>query len=124
MRLILHGGSCCGMKHIWGLGYDHADMVPRKRRTQKLKNEGDCYISSPRSFFWLSAPTEPASNRLDRLLEFLDEHRPQGICEIVLNGSQLLGWRDFIEDRGFVQVNKCKNSNSGNTIYVFHRNKE
>lgn len=124
MRLILHGGKCCGFKHIYDLGMYPSEDAPRKRKTKKLKNEGDCYMSSPKSFFWEAAPAETKGQRLDRLLEFLDEYRPNGICEIILSAYQLVGWRDFIKARGFVEVNKCKNSNSGNMIYVYHRNKE
>lgn len=124
MRLILHGGKCCGFKHIYGLGNSPTNYTPRKRKTAKLKNEGDAYMSSTRSFFYEAAPEETKGQRLDRLLKFLDEKRPKGICEIILADWQLVAWRDFIKARGFVEVNKCKNSNSGNTIYVYHRNRE
>lgn len=124
MRLILHGGQCCGFKCIYDLGYCPTETVPAKRKTKKLQNEGDAYYSSPKSFFWESAPEETKGKRLDRLLEFLDEYRPQGICEIILADWQLVAWRPFLLERGFKEVNKCKNSNSGNTIHVFHRNKE
>lgn len=124
MRLILHGGKCCGMKCIYDLGYYPTEIVPRKRKTKKLKNEGAAYLSSPKSFFYEAAPEETKGQRLNRLLEFLDEKRPKGICEIVLADWQLVAWRDFIKARGFVEVNKCMNSNSGNSIHVFHRNQE
>lgn len=124
MRLILHGGKCCGFKHIYDLGYYPTEMMPKKRKTKKLPSEDDQYLSSPKSFFYESAPEESKGARLDRLLEFLDEKRPQGICEIILADWQLVGWRDFIKARGFKLVNKCKNSNSGCTIHIYHRNKE
>ena len=124
MRLILHGGKCCGMKCIYGLGYHPSEIVERKRKTKKLPSESAQYLSSPRSFFYEAAPEETKGERLDRLLEFLDEKRPLGICEIILANWQLVGWRDFIKARGFVEVNKCINSNSLNRIHVFHRNKE
>lgn len=124
MRLILHGGKCCGFKHIYDLGEGPSEIEPKKRKTKKLKNEGSAYISSPRSFFWPSAPEETKGERLDRLLTFLDDYRPRGICEIILSDWQLVAWRNFIRERGFVEVNSCKNSNSGNRIYIYHRNQE
>lgn len=124
MRLILHGGMCCGMKQIYGMGFSVHEMVPAKRRTKVLANEGNQYMSSKKDFHYPSAPKETAGARLDRYLAFLDAYRPKGICEIILADWQLVGWRDFIKERGFVEVNKCKNSNSGNMIHVFHRNKE
>lgn len=124
MRLILHGGKCCGMKHIYNLGYSATEMESAKRKTMKLKNEGDCYMSSVRPFFYPYAPAETKGARLDRYLAFLDENRPRGVCEIILSDWQLVGWRDFIESRGFKLVNKCKNSNSDCTIHIYHRNKE
>lgn len=124
MRLILHGGMCCGMKQIYGMGYSVLEMLPAKRLTKKLANEGHQYMSSKKDFHYPSAPKETAGARLDRYLAFLDAHRPKGICEIILADHQLYVWRDFIKERGFVEVNKCKNSNSLNTIHVFHRNQE
>ncbi len=124
MRLILHGGKCCGMKQIFGMGHSVSEMCPAKRATKRLANEGDQYLSSKKDFHYPAAPAETMGARLDRYLALLDAHRPQGICEIILADHQLYVWRDFIKERGFVEVNKCKNSNSGNMIHVFHRNKE
>lgn len=124
MRIILHGGQCCGIKHIYSLWYDPTSMLPRKKATKPLKNEGSCYMNSPRHFFHPEAPRESYKDRLDRYLAFLDEHRPKGICEIVLSGAQLIAWEKTLLERGFLCVNKCKNSNSGCTVYVYHRNKE
>lgn len=124
MRLILHGGKCCGIKHIYDLGYSAMDMERAKRETTELPDEGARYMSSVRPFFYPAAPAETKGARLDRYLAFLDENRPRGVCEIILSDWQLVGWRSFIESRGFKLVNKCKNSNSGNTIHIYHRNKE
>lgn len=131
MRISLHGGSCCGIKHISGLGYDPHntkgfDACAKKEETPKILGDAGGFIRGDEghNFFWPEAPQESALERLDRYLAFLDEVRPKGICEIVLTGTQLIMWRTLIQERGFVQVNKCYNSNTSHLIYVFHRNKE
>jgi len=54
--------------------------------------------------------------------------RPSGIIEIVLVDSkweaQKTHWGEFIEGLGFKLVNEHLNSNSSNTIYVYHLNTE
>lgn len=123
MRLILHGGKCCGIKHIYDLGRSPNARLPAKRATKKLKSEATYSVSSPSHFHYPSAPAETYVQRLDRYLAFLDANRPKGICEIVLSDYQLVHWRGLLEERGFKLVNKCKNSNSGCTIHIYHRNK-
>lgn len=124
MRMILHGGQCCGIKHIYDLGWSPTSMLAAKRKTRKLKSEATCYMSSKKDFHYPSAPAETYLQRLDRYLAFLDTKRPKGICEIILSDDQLVHWRGILEERGFKLVNKCKNSNSGNMIHIYHRNKE
>jgi hypothetical protein len=124
MDVYLHGGKCCGIKHIFGLGHSPNYTLPRKAPSKVLKNEASCYFNSTKNFFWRAAPAETYLQRLDRILSFLDEVRPQGVCEIVLAATQLLPWQQILLDRGFVRVTECKNSNSGGKIYIFHRAKE
>ena len=124
MQAYIHGGKCCGIKHIQGLGYDPDDMLPAKRRGKKLKNEGSCYMNSTRPFFYESAPAETYLKRLERIIAFIHANRPQGVIEVVLTSYQLIHWRPKIEALGFKLVNKCRNSNSGHTIHIYHLNKE
>lgn len=114
MYLLLHGGQCCGIKHIAGLGY-----FPYSRLDPLPKG----FIAYERS-----APSETYVERLDRYLQFLADENPGGIAEVVLadvegdGKGQLTSWPPILEERGFREVNCCFNSNSGNMIYVFHKN--
>lgn len=124
MQAYIHGGKCCGIKHIQGLGYNPNTMLRAKRRGKQLKNEGSCYMNSTRPFFYKSAPAETYLKRLERIIAFIHANRPQGVIEVVLSDFQLVAWRPEIEALGFKLVNKCKNSNSGQTIHIYHLNKE
>jgi hypothetical protein len=121
MRLRLHGGQCCGIKQIHGLGWGNPhDLVPEKYQTDMLKNEANQYLSSEVDFFWLAAPVESAEERLTRYLDFLNEHRPIGVVEIVLSDAQLIGWRPLLLEKGFILSLSAKNGNSGGCIHIFH----
>lgn len=133
MKIAFHGGKCCGIKTIHGMGTDPnatQSALRKPRRTEKQDN-ADQYgpdIRSSTNFYRYSAPKETSLQRLDRYIAFLKEVRPQGIIEIVLAktsydfSSQLTHWNAPLLERGFKEVNRCKNSNSGNTVVVYHLN--
>jgi hypothetical protein len=73
----------------------------------------------PEDFFFEKAPAETSAERLNRMLKFLKKKRPHGIVEIVLTDSQHL-WFPVLEDHGFVKVTTAVNSNTANTLNVFH----
>ncbi len=120
MQAYIHGGKCCGIKHIHELGWNPAEMLPRKKKTRPLKSEATSYMNSTRPFFCDAAPKETYEQRLDRILAFIKEKRPRGVIEIVLSDHQLIAWRFKIEERGFKRVTKAKNSNSGVNIHIYH----
>lgn len=120
MQAYIHGGKCCGIKHIQGLDYDPNAMLSAKRRGKKLSNEGSCYMNSTRPFFYESAPAETYLQRFDRIIAFIKTNRPKGVIEVVISDFQLVNWRPLIEERGFNLVTKAKNSNSGQTIHIYH----
>lgn len=120
MQAYIHGGKCCGIKHIQGLYYDPNAMLPAKRRGKKLKHEGSCYMNSTRPFFHAAAPAETYEKRLDRIIDFIKTNRTKGVIEVVLSDHQLVPWRSKIEARGFKLVTKAKNSNSGGNIHIYH----
>lgn len=120
MQAYIHGGKCCGIKHIQGLDYDPHAMLSAKRSGKKLMNEGSCYMNSTRPFFYEAAPAETYLKRFDRILAFIKANRPKGVIEVVLSDFQLVTWRPLIEERGFKLVTKAKNSNSGQTIHIYH----
>jgi hypothetical protein len=135
MKLVCHGGGCCGVKTIHDMG-NHPDAIhaplrvmakPPRYYTGRIQAHWDC--RSGKRFFPFAAPKETGTARLDRFLAFLDEERPQGVVEIVLaqspgdeNGQRQRGyWHKTLLKRKFKQVTVARNSNSGNDIYIYHR---
>ncbi len=126
MYLGYHGGKCCGIKTIWHLGTkpEHEVTPVSKKEDKSLDQCGDD-VQSDYPFFFRAAPEESAVNRLDRYIKFLKEKRPSGLVEIALAESQYnwvdqSAWFPVLEERGFKQVVRFKNSNSGNWVRVFY----
>ena len=138
LKCVYHGGKCCGIKTIYGFGYgDNA----KKHMEDSLYETGDGTpedydksgdeVSSDLPFFTEEAPEESTLDRLDRYLSFIEKWRPSGIVEITLAETmsnvdsywnQVRIWEKDLLDRGFKEVNKHKNSNSGNIVHVYHLN--
>lgn len=129
LTISRHGGRCCGIKHIYGF-YRRPDAVlPAVSQKEDLHFYSD-HASPGKAISGIGpCPKETLRDRLVRYLEFLDKRRPQGIVEAVLatgfqgdiGTCQVELWRPVLEELGFTLSVNAKNSNSGNTIYVFHR---
>lgn len=129
MHIKLHGGACCGIKHIHALGSDpHYQIVARKALDPTKTSFGrrgctgvnDAHADTyPEDFFNEDAPKETYIDRFDRLLAFVKDNRPHGIVEVVLVSCQD-AWFPLIEERGFKLVTKAKNSNTSAMLHVFH----
>lgn len=136
MMLVFHGGECCGIKHIYGMGCHpgaiHDKHDPNEHEAHDDEDQCGERVNSRLSFFNEDAPEETYVERLDRLIAFCRSERPQGIIEITLAVSpdldryydQVTAWQPYLEARGFREVNSCMNSNSDNRVYVFHLNCE
>lgn len=132
LQLGFHGGKCCGIKVIFGFPYPYYDEWDRKQPACEKKDPvnldaNGSNVSSDKPFFTDEAPGEGPDERLDRLISFCEKRRPKGIIEVTLaTGShgfnQTIEWTPKLLERKFKIVNECKNSNSGNTVFVFHRN--
>jgi hypothetical protein len=128
MRLVFHGGKCCGIKTIYGFERPDYFVSPEEKRGFICPDEYGHHVSSDTDFFTDEAPEETELERFDRLIEFCENHRPNGIIEAVLASSDYKDynqppfWEEHFLKRNFKLVNQCLNSNSGNTVYVYHRN--
>lgn len=139
MKLVFHGGECCGIKTIYDFGFgknspnDLEEAV--EERPEVSHDQHADTVNSDLEFFTDAAPEETRKKRLDRLIAFCERERPRGIIEINLSDgkayshwqnyegyNQVRTWKNLLHKRKFKIVNKCKNSNTGNTVYVFHRN--
>ena len=125
MLLVFHGGKCCGIKTIYGLGTD-PNAKTNSLDAHKARNHdsnGD-EVKSDLTFFHEGAPYETCVERLKRYIDFMERRRPQNILEIALAESSFWTdqskWFPVLLEHGFKEVTVHKNSNSGNTIHVFH----
>lgn len=129
MRIGLHGGNCCGIKSISGLGYYPAERMAA-RKSIKMTSFGQHWSSgsndmihyNPRGkcdFFNLAAPKETYEERFKRFVSFIKEHRSHHLIEVTTNIFQRK-WYPILEELGFKVVTKFNNSNTGSTIIVHH----
>lgn len=135
MRILLHGGNCCGVKHITDLGsYPDVKLAARNKAIDGDTSFG-AYSSwngalndmrskhmgtADKDFFNEAAPKESYARRLSRFIAFLKEKRPHGIVEIVINEGQKIRWHNRLIRRGFKLVTEGQNSNTLHTLYVYH----
>jgi hypothetical protein len=131
MRILLHGGNCCGIKHICSLGfYPHTPLAARKpiKRTSinQTPSSGTNDMRSSVSnryrnedFFCEKAPEETSEKRFERFVNYIKTNRSHGIIEVVINGAQHK-WVPIFEQFDFKKVSSGKNSNTSTTITVFH----
>lgn len=132
MRLISHGGWCCGISTIYGFDYapDHC-MAPKRQNpnAKPAANHGQVTILSDQIAF----PKQTAAERVKAYCDYVASFRPKGLIEAVLtNGKfnysrthydpqpQIDVWGPVLEALGFVPVTSFVNSNSGYTVTVYH----
>lgn len=133
LRLGLHGGLNCGIKHIYGFNdyaFDCIQPALIKKTPNYRDKDGDGFSvgnfcsdgqGETNLLYYREAPEETTLLRLDRYLQFLEGNRPGGIVEVTLNGLQIKKWEEILLERGFTCVSSAMNSNSDNNIYVFHK---
>lgn len=113
VKIYDHGGLCCGMTHIYGFSVGPERVLSNEFISQT--DAGKVYKYEPEE-------NETALKRFEKAVAAIETARPKGIIEVVLIDYQMtLGWKKVLIDCGFQQVSKSKNSNSGNTIYVWHK---
>jgi hypothetical protein len=132
VRISLHGGNCCGIKHIHDLGY-YPDGIVSARRSIKRTSYGQHSLPghndmmhsvelNPKGrydFFNIAAPQESYEARFRRFVQFVENKRPHGIIEVVLNKMQKK-WLPIVANLGFKEVSSGVNSNSHGTITIYH----
>lgn len=101
-----HGGSCCGMTHLFEFPAADGTLAQRCKIVQNgidriLKN---AYDDLP--FTWKA--------------KFEDGGSDMRHCiEVVITASQKVGWQEPLVDSGFTEVFSFVNSKSGNRCYVY-----
>lgn len=127
MIISFHGGMCCGIKTIHSMGTNPAELTS-SLEAQKSKRNHDAnydYTKQDYNFFTDEAPKETQEARFTRYLDFIKKYRPGHIVEValVVQGAGWVNqkaWVPILEALGFKAVTSAKNSNSGNTVTIFH----
>lgn len=114
MLSYAHGGSCCGMRHLYGFPSTPETMVNALPR----KSGADMRLY-PRPL-----PKQTGAERFETLMTHIKATQRKVIVEAVLvdmlYNKQYTGWKDYLENYGFEEVTSGVNSNTGNTLHVFH----
>jgi hypothetical protein len=141
-EIAYHGGYCCGFKTIHTLGDSPNATVPAWKRNEDDEIDFDDVDAGGHrhdgNMFNDDAPEETALERVDRYLAWLKKRRPRGMSsklfspktwdidddvysdDVYKDCCQNSNWGPDLEKRGFRMVTSCYNSNSYNTIFVYH----
>lgn len=118
LRLVCHGGKCCGIKHIYSFPNKNTILNAEPARGS-VKGAYAQQHSPGKRYFCRAAPKETALERLDRLLAFCKKEQPGGMVEVVLNQGQDKEWGDILDQRGFILGPRFKNSNTYGILQVY-----
>ena len=131
LKIAFHGGKCCGIRHIHGFSfYPHQTSrqpaLDKQEGFLSLDRSGDD-VSSSLNVFYKEAPEESLYERLDRYIKFLQGFRPGGVIEVCLSRGkydcfdQIKLHEEELFKHGFSVVTElAANSNTGNTIRIYH----
>lgn len=127
LMLLSHGGDCCGIKQIYGFGKDPIDLVYAIKAAKTAKESTDA-ATARRMMSNVNLPQESATDRLKRYVDYAVKAWPGHLLEVAIvvkNAPHLVyssqkAWVPILEDMGFKKVNEFKNSNTANTVGVFH----
>lgn len=122
MQMLYHGGAVCGIKTIHDFNFRPDFVIPAlDKATDAVEFDGS-HNNAGKRWYRDAAPAESRLERLDRYIKFADDSRT-GIClEVVLmKGYQTNSWETLLFERGFVMVNEFQNSNTIQTLRIYHR---
>lgn len=122
LKLVNHGGKCCGKKTIYGFNLSPYHPWYCSAIGETSMNNADKYgnvVSCNDRFFHWSAPQESYLERLKRYIRYVEHYRPKHLIEVTINKHQI-AWKPVLEELGFKQVNEWVNSNTNCTIYELH----
>lgn len=129
MQVVYHGGKCCGIKTIYGFNSDPYQVLspvaeqslrPHDAYILQRKDVTGSDVSSNLYPCLKAFPRQTGIERLDALVEWVKEWRPEGVIEITLTDAWQKKWYPLLKVRKFKQVAKFYNSNSGNIVRIFH----
>lgn len=135
MRIVNHGGRCCGIKHIINFPmYPNAEAAPdsgyyaycicQAEPKHVVFHGASGEMKNPAENFWPGeAPQEDGEVRLKKLLRYVDSKKKEGhLIEVVLKHVVYLNWKEVLEKNHFVVVTEFNNCNTfGTKLVVLHR---
>ena len=143
MKLVFHGGKCCGVKTIHGFSDPNGTCHALEKKSALYNDKHGGEVKSDLSFFTDEAPKETQKDRFTRLVNWCKEQRPHGLIELLLStqpcwmtagddsedgavysnpvyGTQIYIWRPIVEEAGFKEALTFKNSNTNRNVTLFH----
>ena len=139
MKLVFHGGKCCGVKTIHGFSDPNGMCQALEKKSALYNDKHGAEVKSDLSFFTDEAPKESQKDRFIRLVNWCKEQRPHGLIELLLStqscwmtvdadegedgavyGTQIDIWRPIVEEAGFKEALTFKNSNTNRNVTLFH----
>lgn len=130
MKINLHGGFCCGIKHISDLShpqYTSEGRTPQTgQQTSINRHAGNPAVNDMHrelygeDFFNDEAPMEKHPERLKRMVEFIKRERKHHLIEVVIQKVNQAAWVPHLEENGFKMVTEFTNSNTSYKLQVWH----
>jgi len=119
MRLVQHGGQCCGYYHIFGMGTAPdrmADII------DFMGNEQSARDRTARDRTNVDVLDELLS-RFDRYYAEIGDNREgsERILEVILTEPQTRTWNASLVERGFFPAVRWRNANTGNLLTQYLR---
>lgn len=125
VQIRYHGGDCCGIAHICGLGVDPEGTLGARN--------GKFMSSDPslRQYVWADKerPKETAEARFSSALKTIEDLEIGKLVEVVLiteigdnydYDENQSAWEPVLLQKGFQKVNEFVNGNTDNTLSVYH----
>lgn len=120
IRLVCHGGQCCGVKHIYKFCNPDQILPAVKARSGGVLGPCSQQHAVGKNFYKGAAPAESAEDRLDRVLKWCQTYQPGGLIEVCLTECQTSLWHKILLKHGFTLGPNFRNSNTGSRIQVYY----
>lgn len=131
MRMVAHGGKCCGVKHLYLGSYDNPETTLKEAEDTTPVPKNPYSVNVP-PFPWechiikRKFPAQTARKRFIEMIKAYDAIFAYGTIEVTTSTvcSQTSNWTPLLEEYGFKNVGSCFNSNSNHRVTVWLRFKD
>jgi len=131
MQIMLHGGKCCGIKHIYDVSehpdYETSSQAASERLDPLNVERGMSTNGEGKNIWSEKRPAETYGKRFAAAIEFINNtrkqvHLPQAgqLIQVVIPQSNKQYWEPIYKHFGFELVTQFQNSNSGANLCVYH----